>query len=270
MPRKPREEIVDGIFHVFARGNDKRLIYRDELDRQIYLRLLAARSSSDVAGGCSPSASWTNHLHLLIETPDANLGVGMQRLHSDYAHAVQPPARALWPCLSGAVWRGSCGEGRAAVGCRRLHRDESGRGGALQGPRGVAVGQSSGDRPRWWAAVAGRGPVARSLRGGGRRSARAHMARCSARDGRSPAGAGLRCGELVVGCRVGLVRGAHLVDGRHAEVLVHQDLQLRAVGAADVRLVGRPVVRVGLDSLDGAAADLVERRLRAPSRPRRR
>ena len=28
-----------------------------------------------------------------------------------------------------------------------------------------------------------------------------------------------------------------------------------------MRLVGRPVVRVGLDALDGAPADLVERRL---------
>ena len=35
-----------------------------------------------------------------------------------------------------------------------------------------------------------------------------------------------------------LRRRPHLVDGRHAEVLVHQDLQLRAVGAADVCLVG--------------------------------
>lgn len=42
MPRKPREEVVDGIFHVYARGNDRRLIYQDDLDRRTYLQTLAA------------------------------------------------------------------------------------------------------------------------------------------------------------------------------------------------------------------------------------
>jgi hypothetical protein len=28
-----------------------------------------------------------NHIHLLIETPEANLGGGMQRLHGGYAHS---------------------------------------------------------------------------------------------------------------------------------------------------------------------------------------
>jgi putative transposase len=84
MPRKPREEIVDGIFHVFARGNDKRLIYRDDVDRQTYLQTLGAaveRCRWRLLAFCLMN----NHVHLLVETPDANLGVGMQRLHSDYA-----------------------------------------------------------------------------------------------------------------------------------------------------------------------------------------
>ena len=84
MPRKPREEVVDGIFHVYARGNDKRLIYWDEVDRQIYLQALGAvveRCRWRLLAFCLMD----NHVHLLVETPDANLGTGMQRLHSDYA-----------------------------------------------------------------------------------------------------------------------------------------------------------------------------------------
>ena len=48
-------------------------------------------------------------MHLLIETPEANLGVGMQRLHSDYAHQFNLRHGRSGHCLPGAVWRGSCG-----------------------------------------------------------------------------------------------------------------------------------------------------------------
>ena len=85
MPRKRREEVAGGIFHVYARGNDKRLIYRDDFDRDAYLRLLAGtvrRHRWRLLAFCLME----NHVHLLIETPEANLGAGMQRLHSDYAH----------------------------------------------------------------------------------------------------------------------------------------------------------------------------------------
>jgi putative transposase len=76
--------VEGGVFHVFARGNDKRLIYRDDLDRRVYLRMLR---------GTVKQRRWRllayclmeNHLHLLLETPQANLGVGMQRMHSLYA-----------------------------------------------------------------------------------------------------------------------------------------------------------------------------------------
>jgi putative transposase len=84
MPRKPREEVVDGIFHVYARGDDKRLIYRDDVDCTTYLRMLAEtvkRCSWRLLAFCLMG----NHVHLLIETPNANLGAGMQRMHSDYA-----------------------------------------------------------------------------------------------------------------------------------------------------------------------------------------
>jgi putative transposase len=84
MPRKPREEVADAICHVYARGNDKRLIYCDDRDRETYLRMLAAvvtRWRWWLLAFCLME----NHVHLLIQTPNANLGLGMHRLHSDYA-----------------------------------------------------------------------------------------------------------------------------------------------------------------------------------------
>lgn len=84
MARKPREELEGAIFHVYARGNDQRLIYRDDIDRRLYLRLLATAVrlwSWSLHAFCLMD----NHVHLLVETPKPNLGRGMQYLHGTYA-----------------------------------------------------------------------------------------------------------------------------------------------------------------------------------------
>ncbi|MDA0159534.1 transposase [Solirubrobacter ginsenosidimutans] len=77
-------EIADGIHHVWARGNDRQLIYWDDEDCVLYLKLLAAevvRKGWRFFAYCLME----NHLHLLLQTPEPNLGKGMQRLHGDYA-----------------------------------------------------------------------------------------------------------------------------------------------------------------------------------------
>jgi hypothetical protein len=40
MARKPRNEIEPGLFHVYARGNEKRDIFRTTKDCAIYVRRL--------------------------------------------------------------------------------------------------------------------------------------------------------------------------------------------------------------------------------------
>jgi len=84
MPRKPREEVEDGIHHVFARGNDRQLVFWDDEDRLRYLKGLC-----DVVWRqrwrCFAFCLMDNHLHLLVQTPEANLGDGMRRLHGQYA-----------------------------------------------------------------------------------------------------------------------------------------------------------------------------------------
>jgi putative transposase len=84
MARSLREEVEGGVFHVFARGNNRELIYRGDDDCALYSALLGAvvvRHTWRLMAFCLME----NHVHLLIETPRANLGVGMQRLHSRYA-----------------------------------------------------------------------------------------------------------------------------------------------------------------------------------------
>jgi hypothetical protein len=39
MARRPDIEIAGGVYHVFARGNERRAIYRDDNDRTSFLEL---------------------------------------------------------------------------------------------------------------------------------------------------------------------------------------------------------------------------------------
>jgi putative transposase len=69
---------------VYARGNDRRLIYLDDLDRHTYMRMLG-RIVVRMRWRCLAYCLMENHVHLLIETPEGNLGAGMGPLHSLYA-----------------------------------------------------------------------------------------------------------------------------------------------------------------------------------------
>jgi putative transposase len=103
MPRKPREEFAGAVHHAFARGNAKGDIYRDDQDRLRYLALLG-----HVVGRkewrCLAYCLMDNHVHLLVETPKANLGTGIQLLHGLYAQSFNKRHRR-----SGHVFQGRFG-----------------------------------------------------------------------------------------------------------------------------------------------------------------
>lgn len=83
VPRKPREEVAGGIHHVYARGNNKALLFVDDVDREGYLWLLGTEVGRR-RWRCLQYCLMDNHMHMLIETPEPNLGRGMQRLHGDF------------------------------------------------------------------------------------------------------------------------------------------------------------------------------------------
>lgn len=81
---RPRNELAGGTYHVVARGVDRRRIFVDDEDYATYVRLLASvtvRQGWRLLAFCL----MPNHVHLVIELPEANLGNGMQWLHSKYA-----------------------------------------------------------------------------------------------------------------------------------------------------------------------------------------
>lgn len=83
MSRPLRLEYAGALYHVTARGNERKPIYLEDDDFQLYL---------DVLGDVCNQYHWvihayclmTNHYHLIIETPDANLSKGMRQLNGVY------------------------------------------------------------------------------------------------------------------------------------------------------------------------------------------
>ena len=84
MSRPLRIDIENGIYHVTSRGWERRVIVRDDRDREQWLNLL-----DRVAVRCGWQVlAWTlldNHFHVFLRTPEANLSAGMHDLNSGYA-----------------------------------------------------------------------------------------------------------------------------------------------------------------------------------------
>jgi putative transposase len=79
-----RNEIAGATYHVMARGVDRRRTFVDDADYETYTRLLATatrRQGWNLLCYCL----MPNHVHLMVETPETNLGNGMQWLQSLYA-----------------------------------------------------------------------------------------------------------------------------------------------------------------------------------------
>ncbi len=85
MPRRHRFQAPGAIYHLTSRGTEGRDIFLDDLDRRVILAELEV-VVLDLDWVCPAYCLMTNHFHLLIQTPEANLAVGMHRLNSAYAN----------------------------------------------------------------------------------------------------------------------------------------------------------------------------------------
>ena len=83
MARPLRLELSGGIYHVTSRGDGREDIYLSEADRLAWLDVFG-----EVCGRfnwlCHAWCQMTNHYHILIETPEANLARGMRQLNGVY------------------------------------------------------------------------------------------------------------------------------------------------------------------------------------------
>lgn len=83
MARKPRIQFEGAFYHIIVRGNQRQAIFLDEEDRRIYLARLQ-RYRTKCGFLLYAYVLMTNHLHLLIETPDDPISRIMQMINFTY------------------------------------------------------------------------------------------------------------------------------------------------------------------------------------------
>src|ERR1700730_17063864 len=86
MARPLRVEVAGGLYHVIVRGNERRAVFRDDVDRRRYLARLAhyrEKFSFQLLAYCLLD----NHVHLAIETgkwPLSGIMAGLQSSYTQY------------------------------------------------------------------------------------------------------------------------------------------------------------------------------------------
>ena len=84
MPRAPRIDFPDALYHVTSRGNGRADIFLGDDDRQRFLAQLSHHLK--MTGVLLYAyALMDNHFHVLVRTPRANLSAFLQRLLTAYA-----------------------------------------------------------------------------------------------------------------------------------------------------------------------------------------
>ena len=85
MPRKPRELLDGGIYHVFNRGNDLMNLFHEDADYQYFIQLLLInkrKMESEIYHYCL----MTNHFHILLKIKEAcDLPMFMHSIQLAYA-----------------------------------------------------------------------------------------------------------------------------------------------------------------------------------------
>ena len=100
MPRKPRQLIAEGYYHVLARGNDRRRLFVTDEDRRRYLTLVADythRYSVSVFHYCL----MTNHVHLLVQPQKDGAALtqvmhGLQLVYARYVQRTHHQTGHVW------------------------------------------------------------------------------------------------------------------------------------------------------------------------------
>ena len=83
MPRQPRLNIADGVYHVTQRGLERRNIVLNDADRHDWWRLFD-RQATRCGWRVFALALLDNHFHIFLRTPQPNLSAGMHAFESGF------------------------------------------------------------------------------------------------------------------------------------------------------------------------------------------
>lgn len=100
MARPLRIDIEDGIYHVVTRGIDRNAIFRADADRTHFIDLMA-EAHQRFRLRFMAYVLMDNHVHLVVQTPDANLSRAMQWLKVSYSMWFNAKYRRVGPLFQG-------------------------------------------------------------------------------------------------------------------------------------------------------------------------
>lgn len=83
MSRPLRIEYPGAVYHITSRGNERKAVFKDDQDRVNFLNALQ-HVNKRYNWICHAYCLMDNHYHVLIETPDGNLSLGMRQLNGVY------------------------------------------------------------------------------------------------------------------------------------------------------------------------------------------
>ena len=84
MPRAKRHLVNEGIYHVMIRGVNKQIIFKEDKDRQMFIRIMKyciKKYNCIVYAYCLMN----NHVHILLEDKNFSISEFMQYLECIYA-----------------------------------------------------------------------------------------------------------------------------------------------------------------------------------------
>jgi REP element-mobilizing transposase RayT len=76
-------KFTGALYHITSRGDRQEDTYKDDDDRKAFLSVLESECET-YSWVCHAYCLMSNHYHLLIETPDANLSRSMRQFNGVY------------------------------------------------------------------------------------------------------------------------------------------------------------------------------------------
>lgn len=100
MARPLRIEFEGALYHLTSRGNNRAEIFFTDTDRKAFLELLG-EVVERFSWLCHAYCQMTNHYHLIIETPNANLSRGMRHINGVYTQRINKLSKRSGHLLQG-------------------------------------------------------------------------------------------------------------------------------------------------------------------------
>jgi putative transposase len=100
MARPLRVDVADGWYHVMGRGIERCAIFHTQRDRERLLELLESAVESHRIL-IHAYVLMTNHYHLIVQTPDANLSAAMQWINLSYSAWFNTKHERVGPLFQG-------------------------------------------------------------------------------------------------------------------------------------------------------------------------